>query len=209
MQFVSMLFFARYSDFAIHRESLSGTFNARLVSTGSTGEIWTHLRDEGEATCRRRHQTVLGTTKRRAVLGASPGEACVTVEKTANGQYWPLEKNTYVVTNAPHGPLHVTQQQKATLLKQPYFANDRVCHNISHAIQRYVVSDVVTRTVTTLSNDTVTMCSEDQNNDTTLILTTSVTSVVFFSRAPVVHAMNNCGHVLHFVNAMNFSMLRC
>ena len=53
--------------------------------------------------------------------------------------------------------------------------------SVSHAIHRYVVSDFVTRTETTLENDTVTMCSEDQNNDTTLILTTSFTWRVFLT----------------------------
>ena len=51
--------------------------------------------------------------------------------------------------------------------------------SLSNAIQRYVVSDVVA----TLANETVTKCSEDQNNDTTLILTTSFTWMVFFTCA--------------------------
>ena len=53
--------------------------------------------------------------------------------------------------------------------------------SVSHAIQRHVVSDVVTRTETTLENETVTMCSEDQKNDTPLILTTSFTWMVFLT----------------------------
>ena len=45
--------------------------------------------------------------------------------------------------------------------------------SVSHAIQRHVVSDVVTRTETT--------CSEDEYNETPLILTTSLTWMVFFT----------------------------
>ena len=44
--------------------------------------------------------------------------------------------------------------------------------SVSQAIQRHVVSEVVTRTETTLwLNENVTMCSEDHNNDTMLIMT--------------------------------------
>ena len=54
--------------------------------------------------------------------------------------------------------------------------------------QKYVVSDAVTRIDTTLESETVTMRSEDQNNEATLILTTFFVLMVF-SRAPMVHAM--------------------
>ena len=71
VHFVTMLFFfVRDNGSTIHRESPSGTINAGLVSRRSTGQIWTHPRDGGEATCRRRHPE-------KTVLGATPWEACM------------------------------------------------------------------------------------------------------------------------------------
>ena len=39
LHFETMLFFVRDRDFATHSKSLSGTLNAGLVSTASTGQI--------------------------------------------------------------------------------------------------------------------------------------------------------------------------
>ena len=80
LHFETMRFFlALDSDFAIHRESLSRTLDAGLVSTGSTGQMWTRLRDGSDATSGR----VVGIHD-KTLLGAQGLHDCVS---TANQQH--------------------------------------------------------------------------------------------------------------------------
>ena len=77
----TMRFFStRDSDFEIHRQSLSRPLNAGLVSTGSTRQIWTRLRDGGDAP----DASVAPLLTRRGIhdktlLGATPWKVRVTV----------------------------------------------------------------------------------------------------------------------------------
>ena len=65
-----------------------------------------------------------------------------------------------------------------------------------------MVIDVVTRTDTTLVFETVRWYSVDRT--TRIQVNFFFTLIVFFSRAPKVHAMNNCRQVLLLVNTVQF-----
>ena len=76
-----------------------------------------------------------------------------------------------------------------------------VC-SVSGTLQRNIVIDVVTRTDTTLDFETVQVVQ--RRSDTTLIEVNFFYDDSVFSRAPRVHAMNNCRQVLLFVNTVQF-----